>query len=780
LFALDLISCIDRLCSRSKLSTRKTRSVIRLGSETIMRRNKLYKGYKHSGRSLRIVLIAVVSWVLFASGLLKGQAGSNSHPILAHDEKSIRVIVELDGDGSVVARLRSTSHGLRRGGKLDIESQQAREHLSRIEAEQRDFLSRARLVVPDLQVGVQLGLLADAVSLEVSPAEVPLLATLPGVRRVAPARTMHAFLNRSLSIISAPAMWEALGSASVAGSGMKIAVLDTGIDISHPMLSDTGLQAPPGFPLGDSSFTNNKVIVAKAFLKKKKGRTPADEFGHGTAVAAVAAGRNNTPTLLGPISGVAPAAFLGNYRVLDAAGEGPDDLVAAGLEEAVKDGFDVANLSLGGTPTGELNFLDRTVEAAVAAGMIVVVAAGNEGNDGLETIAEPAEAPSSIAVGASTNSHTMWSGVVAIGPPPVPGDSGKLIGTTLCCRDFTAAIGPLPCVDVSKLDPQGGCNGLPPGSLSGRIVLIDAATDCSLIDRLRAAQSAGAAAAITLTIPAERIEGIPVMNIAPPASQVFREWVDSHSDANVVVTPLVEFESVSDVAASFSSLGPSVLGQLKPDVDAPGVMILTASPFSPLMFQPLSGTSLSAPHVAGAAALLKQLHPSWTPEQVKSALMSSAVSVYDDFQKFDFVDPLTAGAGRIDLSRALAVNATFSPASLSFGIKKLKKKHGRFVIVPPFEIEFQITNLTERPVIYSISLDQHDVLSLFTTIEFSPRSISLGPGEHSTVTMTVTIYNYPAVNNNDFTGQVLVEAPDNQTLHIPYWIRFGKVKNKIF
>src|SRR5262249_29233777 len=151
----------------------------------------------------------------------------------------------------------------------------------------------------------------------------------------------------------------------------------------------------------------NKVIVAKAFLKKKRGTSPRDEYGHGTAVAGVAAGSPNTPTLLGGISGVAPMAFLGNYRVLDGAGEGPDDLIAAGIEEAVKDGFDVLNLSLGETSDSTLNFLDSVVEMAVQSGAVVVVAAGNEGPK-METIDSPGEAPSAITVGASSNAHLLF------------------------------------------------------------------------------------------------------------------------------------------------------------------------------------------------------------------------------------------------------------------------------------------------------------------------------------------------------------------------------------
>jgi hypothetical protein len=238
------------------------------------------------------------------------------------------------------------------------------------------------------------------------------------------------------------------------------------------------------------------------------------------------------------------------------------------------------------------------------------------------------------------------------------------------------------------------------------------------------------------------------------------------------VSPAVEFptDRDSDVAQTFSSTGPSELGQLKPDIDAPGSNIFTASSNTSLAFALTSGTSLATPHVAGAAALVKQLHPSWTPDQVKSALMSSADPVFVDARKLAQADSLTAGAGRINVDRAGTVSAMFSPASLSFGFKQLKPKSA----ITPAVAEFKITNVTPAAAVYSISAPGDDS-SL--NVELSADSITLGAGESASLSVTILVVARKAANNRDHTGNLVVQGPDGQTMRIPYWVRFGNVKS---
>ena len=665
--------------------------------------------------------------------------------------------------------------------KIDLESEQARSHDELLEAQQADFISRAAELVPGLRVKGQLRVLANAVSVELHRAEIPLISHLRGVQSIEVARMFHVSLNRSVPLISAPAMWARLGGASRAGSGMKIAIVDTGIDISSPLMSDQGMTAPSGFPRGNTAFTNNKVIVAKAFLPASDA-TPADIFGHGTSVAGVAAGALNTATMVGAISGVAPRAYLGNYRVVDENGIGSEFQISAGLEEALKDGFDIANISLGTSSVGTLSLLGNAVEKAVASGMIVVAAAGNSGGDGMQTIDSPAEAPSAIAVAASGNGHNVASGLIVTGPAPLPDDLGPAAGTVSCCGGtLRAAIGPLPCVDISSIDPDhDGCHGLNAGSLSGKIALLqNTLSDCLMIQKLTAVRSAGAAAAVIFNLDSSRgttpddlaSAGLPSILIGTQDGRSLRSWVRQHPDALVTISPAVEFPNdfQTDVWQAFSSLGPSGLGQLKPDIAAPGGDIFTASSISPLGFELMSGTSLATPHVAGAAALVKQLHPAWTPDQVKSALMSSADLVFATPKKTDLAGALAGGAGRVNLDRAGSVTATFSPASLTFGFKKLKPRSA----ITPAVATFTITNVTPTTGAYSLS-GSHDDSSL--SLGLSGNSITLAPGQSATITVTVIVLARKAANNQDHTGSVLIQGPDGKSMHVPYWVRFGDVK----
>src|SRR5262249_10760980 len=218
-----------------------------------------------------------------------------------------------------------------------------------------------------------------------------------------------------------------------------------------------------------------------------------------TNVAGIAAGDINTPTPLGMISGVAPRAFLGNYRVLDASGTGATHLIALGLETALSDGFDVANLSLGGTAGSQIDFLAGAVENAVAAGMSVVIAAGNDGPDPL-SINSPGIAPHAITVAASSNAHVIGRPLSVTGPAPVPSaltNIESLPGGD-CSSIGSAAFGPLPLFDVKNLDgKKRGCKRkrLPPGSLAGQVALVERGI-CFFADKINDLAAAGASAVI--------------------------------------------------------------------------------------------------------------------------------------------------------------------------------------------------------------------------------------------------------------------------------------------
>src|SRR5664279_837747 len=285
-----------------------------------------------------------------------------------------------------------------------------------------------------------------------APAErVAELAAIPGVLGVRPMRQMHMELNKATQLMNAPAAWNLVGGQSKAGAGIKIGILDTGIDQNHPAMQDSSLSFPAGFPKCSGSadacsYTNTKVIVARSDASLIAAGTdlknpaadsmpddysPRDRVGHGTAVASAAAGNTNTGSVT--FSGMAPNAWLGNYKIWGSPSVNdapPEDVWIAALNDAVTDGMDVINMSSGGVAlTGPL---DTGAACGASAGtpcdalatafenaaktVVIAVAAGNAGEDGynypsFNTISSPANAPSVMAVGATTNSPVMGPSV---------------------------------------------------------------------------------------------------------------------------------------------------------------------------------------------------------------------------------------------------------------------------------------------------------------------------------------------------------------------------------
>src|SRR5215470_4079957 len=181
----------------------------------------------------------------------------------------VSAIIELESDPVALNEAREMPAGLSSHG-VDFHSASARDYETRLVREHEDFKSRAALIAPGLKVRAELRKLRNAVSIEASPQEIAAIGAMPGVKTVQPTKQYHATLDTSVPLIKAPVFWDRLGGSSNAGEGMKIAILDTGIDITNPLFSDTGFTAPAGFPRSNNSsgaFTNNKVIVAKSFLR---------------------------------------------------------------------------------------------------------------------------------------------------------------------------------------------------------------------------------------------------------------------------------------------------------------------------------------------------------------------------------------------------------------------------------------------------------------------------------------------------------------------------------
>jgi subtilisin family serine protease len=263
------------------------------------------------------------------------------------------------------------------------------------------------------------------------------LARLPGVRRVYPSVRYRARLDRSANQIGAPRLWGA--DLSLAGQGMKIGILDDGVDQTHPFFDARGFAMPTGFPKGQAAFATAKVIAARAFPPPtpayRNAAKPFDPVNseHGTHVAGIAAGNRGVfpDATRGAIAGIAPGAYIGNYKVLTiptVSGVGLDGNspeIAAGIEAAVRDGMDVINLSLG-EPEIEpgRDLVAAAIDAAADAGVVAAIAAGNDSDDFVEgAVGSPGSAAKAITAGAVTTTRTGRADLPSLfssaGPSPL-------------------------------------------------------------------------------------------------------------------------------------------------------------------------------------------------------------------------------------------------------------------------------------------------------------------------------------------------------------------------
>jgi minor extracellular serine protease Vpr len=602
---------------------------------------------------------------------------------------------------------------------------------------------------------------ANALLVRIAPEQAATLRAMPGVRHVHEVRMYHRSLDHALPLVHVPEAWNLIGGQDQAGLGVRIAIIDTGIDSGHPAFQDTSLPMPAGFPKtnkdSDLSYTNGRIIVARAYTESALADGPpaTDIEGHGTGVAMTAAGG----TVLGPygpITGVAPKAYLGNYKVFPDPTQGaPDDLILQAIDDAVADGMDVLNMSLGGIPASRPGNdpLVEAVENAVAAGAIVTIAAGNEGSD-LNTIASPGTAPSAITAGSALNDR-IFGGTEQLGDgPPVLAIPGTGPNSS---APITA-----PLADVAPLDSNGmACAPLPAGSLAGSIALVLRGA-CFFEDKINNVQRAGAVAALVYT-DAARPDAITmaVGGATLPASMVsYANGIAAKQQiASGAVTATLDF-SLHPIAVpanrinSFSSRGPNSDAGIKPDLLAIGDSIYTATNGSGFVIE--SGTSFSSPMTAGAAALVKAARPGLTAQQYRSLLIDTGVPVIlDSGQQLPLQQ---AGGGTLNVFAALNATLTATPASLSFGIGSDTVDQTRTLT---------LSNVAANPDTFSIVAQPFNG----PAPAFDANQVQLAPGQSQDVAVRFT---NSGLAPGSYWGFLQIQGTQNQTVtSVPYWYGVG-------
>jgi subtilisin family serine protease len=497
-------------------------------------------------------------------------------------------------------------------------------------------------------------------------------------------------------------LWSEHGVATAAGANVVVGVLDTGITPQHPSFADTaaGNYVGPDYGAPPSTFRgtcdpgedpqgfrcNNKLVAARYYLAGF-GRehlapgsfvSPRDDDGHGTHTASTAAGNFGVdPSIRGNdlgvdlISGIAPRALVAAYKVCWAGGDVPDgctnaDSVAA-INQAVADGVDVINYSIGGTTSNVIDALEYAFLGASDAGVFVANSAGNAG-PGAGTVGTPTTVPWLTSVAADNPTRTFEATATITPSSGAPFDvtgasvTGPLAAATPVVDAATAGLASAAPGDAELCVP----GALDPAKVTGNVVLCKRGGPAR-ISKSKAVKDAGGVGLILYN--AEPAQDIITDTHYVPAVHV-RQAEGLRIKAAIAAGPTTATLTAGRVAAgtprvlaAFSSRGPqgAVPDIPKPDVTAPGVNILAGASPQPApstdlppgeLFQAISGTSMSSPQVAGAGALLTQAHPDWTPAAMKSALMLTANPNVVEADGSTPATPFDAGSGEIDPTKA--------------------------------------------------------------------------------------------------------------------------------
>jgi minor extracellular serine protease Vpr len=685
------------------------------------------------------------------------------------------------------------------GKKIDFKSNAVRSYRAQLSAGRNEFRRWLRGNAPRARITSQYDVSLNAVAVQLNGTPLETIARAPMVERAEYNALYHPNLSESYKIINASDAWTAAGGRSVAGAGVKIGIIDTGIDHNHPFFDPTGFSFPPGFPKCDAldsdshtpdqdcRYVSEKVIVAKVFYNKarQQGLDAQAIQDHGSHVAGDASGVTGQTAVVNGVSiddmsGIAPGAWLGNYNVFPGTVDNArsEDILNA-VDAAVEDGMDVLNLSLGGTFHGNQDLLALGLDNAVDAGLVVAVAAGN-GGPGQGTLDSPGRARKVITVAASTNRHFVGQ------PFTYPASGGTTIG---------AAVGDFPPLPTASFGlyfntELTACTSVDPGA-SGNVVVVNRG-GCTFSTKVRNAIAAGAIGVVVIN----NVAGDPVAMAKDggggddlPAVMIGKnEGADLRTanppDASAVAT-FEEFVTPNqDILAGFSSQGPTAVDfAVKPDVTSVGVNVLSSitcvgkpagCPGDGSGWAFFSGTSMSTPHIAGSAAVLLGLND-WSPAQVKSALVNRAdLVIKDAVTGTHDVGPTAQGGGRENLSVAADATTWMDPVSASFG---------RVTVGHPTSVTITLSNPTGTDETFSVSITKFtpDTFGGTVPLIWNAGILSAGdnritvPGSvtvpaNGSTTMTVTVN---AGLRDVVQGWINLDGPGSNDLHFAYYAIVG-------
>ncbi|MDD5308006.1 MAG: S8 family serine peptidase, partial [Deltaproteobacteria bacterium] len=578
---------------------------------------------------------------------------------------------------------------------VQLEGAPAGRRATVIDAQHAAFRSRLAKLAPGARIDWEYRVLFNGYAVAGSTPE--RLERMPGVARVWRTDTA-AFsmdMDASLDLIKAQDLWDKAGGAAGAGEGVRIAVIDSGIDERNPFFSPAGYAPLDGFPKGETAYTTAKIIAARAYFRpddpvdaSRDEATPRDHIGHGSHCAGIAAGNHGTVFDVGgfdvEVSGVAPRARLMSYKVFYLAASGSEAAyepeIMAAMEDAVADGADVIAISWSAPDLLGPDAPSAAVfRAAVDGGGVVVASAGDKGG-GPGTVRYPGTLAELITVG-SVETGRGFAGWLDVAEPA----PDALRGIPAVKGDISPGfendpVGPARLVSARQAGDASGlaCGPFPWGAFDGAIALVERG-ECLFSEKVMNVYLAGAVAVVVfnnqkgispVTMAGDPVP-IPAVQIGNKEGIAVEKWVLGRGDAMATIRDgMARYERPEEIGrlSGWSGRGPTDVPLAKPDVVAPGRPILsaTAHELGSTQTDPWSvrqGTSMAAAHVAGTAALVRQLHPNLGPDRIAAAIVGTATT--GSFA--DATSPASVGSGLIDLGRLAGLEAVALPAGLSFG-----------------------------------------------------------------------------------------------------------------